>query len=102
MKFTLSVGLILLTSILSAANGNAQTEPRMQPSPQPTCVAIKPLKRSTTTSEQPTTQRSDQVQQRSECALNAQPQPIRAEPRLSERDRLIKQWFELRVIPPQN
>lgn len=68
MKFTLSIGLILLTFILSAANGNAQTEPRAQSSLQPTCVAIKPLERSTT---------------------------------ISERNRLIKERFEQRIIPPQ-
>jgi len=101
MKFMLSSGcLILLTAILPAAHGNTQTEPRSQPSPQPTCAAIKPLGRSTAPMEQPITQNSGQGPQRFECALNQQPQPVRAEPQLSERDRLIKERFEQRIIPP--
>jgi hypothetical protein len=103
MKFVLSGGcFILLTAILPAANGNTQTEPRSQPSPQPTCVANKPLERSTTTLERPITQSLAQGQQRSECALNQQPQTVRVGPQLSERDRLIKERFEQRIIPPQD
>lgn len=102
MKSTLSIGLIFLTSILSAANGNAQTEPQSQPSLQPTCVAIKPSERSTPTTEQPTSQDSTQVQQSSECALNVQSRLERREPLLLERDRLIKERFEQRIIPPQD
>lgn len=101
MKSKLSIGLIFLTSILSAANGNAQTEPRSQPSLQPTCVAVKPLEQSTT-SQRSISQRSTQVQQSSECALSTQPQTVQAKPRLSERDRLIKERFEQRIIPPQD
>ena len=102
MKFTLSSGcFILLTAILPASDGSAQTAPRSQPSPQPTCVAIKPLERSTTTVEQSITQNSGQGQQRSECTLKPQPQPARVEPQLSEHDRLIKERFEQRIIPPQ-
>jgi hypothetical protein len=102
MKFTLSVGLILLSSTLFSINGNAQTDSQLQPSPQPTCVAVKPSESSTTRSKLPATQRSIQVQQRSECALTPQPQPVQREPRLSERDRLIKERFEQRIIPPQD
>lgn len=102
MKFTMTTGcLILFASIVSITNGNAQSEPRSQPSLQPTCTAVKLAERSTT-SEQPITQRSNQqVQQNFECALNTQPHPAPVEPQLSERDRLIKERFEQRVIPPQ-
>jgi hypothetical protein len=102
MKFTLSIGLILLTFTLSATTGSAQVEPRSQSSPQPTCVAVKPSDQSTTTSEQSVDQRSTQEQQRSQCALNTKPKLAPAEPRLSERDRLIKERFEQRIIPPQD
>jgi hypothetical protein len=103
MKLMLSSGcFILMTAILPAANGNTQTESRSQPSSQPTCVAIKPLERSTTSLEQSITQSLDQGQQWSECALNQQPQTVRVGPQLSERDRLIKERFEQRIIPPQN
>ncbi|MBW4695330.1 MAG: hypothetical protein KME27_26575 [Lyngbya sp. HA4199-MV5] len=103
MKFMISSGcFILLTAILPAVSGNTQTEPRSQPSPQPTCVATKPLKQSTITVEQPITQNSGQGQQRSECALNQQPQTVRVEPQLLERDRLTKERFEQRIIPPQD
>lgn len=102
MKFTLSFCFILLASILPAANGSAQTATRSQPSPQPTCVAIKPLERSTTPLEQRITQSLGQVQQRSECTLNPQPQTVRVETQLSERNRLIKERFEQRIIPPQD
>ncbi len=39
-------------------------------------------------------QRSDQVQKIYECVLNTQPQPVRIEARLSERNRSTKERFE--------
>lgn len=55
MKFSISVGLILLSSILSAVSGNAQTKSLRQQSRQPICDVIGPVQRSTATSKQPTT-----------------------------------------------
>lgn len=102
MKFTLSIGLILLISTLFSTSGNAQTESQSQPLSQPICVAVEPLEPSMTQSKPPSPQNSTQVKQGSECALNVQPQLERKEPPLSEHDRLIKERFEQRIIPTQD
>lgn len=103
MKFAISLKVATLAiSFLSATHVNAQTKPLPQPSAQPVCIAVKPVERSTPISEQPTPQNSTQVQQGSECALNVQPDLERKEPRLSERDRLIKERFEQQIIPLQD
>jgi hypothetical protein len=110
MKFTVRISaLILLMSVLSTVNGNAQTtngnaqtKNQSQQLPQPICVAVQPLELAPTPSERPTNPNSTQVQQPFDCALNLPPQFPPEDSQLSERDRLIKERFEQRIIPLGN
>lgn len=112
MKFTIKLGfLTLVASLLSTVAVNAQTgEPIQQPTlpipvkAPPNCVAINSSEKPAVTSQQPTTRSLSQEQQNSECALNPKPKPTQVEktPTLSERDRLILERSQQRIIPSQN
>lgn len=101
MKFSIGAStLLLLISVSSSFVGNVHAQERQQLSPTSICV-VPPLEQSRATFEQRMSQNAEQAQH-SECSVSEQPKSSPVELPLTERDRLIKERFEQRIIPLQN